>query len=85
MKAYEVAPEEILAVIENQISDSNPPIVRQTLNRLLLGQLPRDEAVELMAVVLVNEMDAMLAADRGFDLERYAQLLQALPELPEGS
>ncbi|MBE9608205.1 hypothetical protein [Chitinilyticum piscinae] len=83
MKAYEVAPEEILAVVENQIAASNPPIVRQTLNRLLLGMLERDDAIELIAVVLVNEMDAMLEEDRGFDLARYTELLKALPELPE--
>ncbi|WP_028453966.1 hypothetical protein [Chitinilyticum litopenaei] len=83
MKAREVAPEEILAVIENQIRDSEPPITRQTLNRLLLGQIPREEAVELMAVVLVDEIEAMMSEDRGFDLERYTALLKALPTLPD--
>ena len=43
----------------------------------------REESLEMMALVLANEIQSMLAEDRPFDAARYESLLRALPELPE--
>ncbi|MNU10820.1 hypothetical protein D3C72_2582110 [compost metagenome] len=43
----------------------------------------REEILQLMALVLAHEIDAMLKADRPFDREWYEKALRALPDLPE--
>ena len=69
--------------IENQLEAGEPAFVQAVLNKLTLVGYAREEIIELMALVLADEIDAMLVADRAFDLARYEQGLRALPELPE--
>ena len=69
--------------IENQLEAGAPAFVQAVLNKLTLVGYTREAIIELMALVLADEIDAMLAADRAFDLARYEQGLRALPELPE--
>ncbi|MDA8481590.1 hypothetical protein NNO07_00815 [Pseudomonas resinovorans] len=69
--------------IENQIEAGEPPAARATFNKLTLVGYERDEILQLMALVLAHEIDAMLAADRPFDTEWYERALRALPDLPE--
>lgn len=69
--------------IENQLEAGEPAFVQAVLNKLLLVGYEREEILQLMALVLADEIDAMLRADRGFDAARYEQGLRALPELPE--
>lgn len=73
----------LIEAIENQIESGEPAAARATLNKLTLVGYPREEILELMAVVLSDEIQAMLAANRPFDGTRYEQLLRALPDLPE--
>ena len=69
--------------IENQIEADSPPAARATFNKLTLVGYEREEILQLMALVLAHEIDAMLRADRPFDTAWYEQALRALPELPE--
>ncbi|MBT8765880.1 hypothetical protein [Metapseudomonas boanensis] len=69
--------------IENQIEADDPPAARATFNKLTLVGYEREEILQLMALVLAHEIDAMLRADRPFDTAWYEQALRALPELPE--
>ena len=69
--------------IENQIEAGEPPAARATLNKLTLVGYEREEILQLMALVLAHEVDAMLRDDRPFDAAWYEQALRALPELPE--
>ncbi|WP_375740661.1 hypothetical protein [Pseudomonas boanensis] len=69
--------------IENQIEADDPPAARATFNKLTLVGYEREEILQLMALVLAHEIDAMLRADRAFDTAWYEQALRALPELPE--
>lgn len=75
--------ETLLAAIENQLEADDPPAARATLNKLTLVGYPREESLQMMALVLACEISAMLAADRPFDREAYELALRRLPELPE--
>ena len=68
--------------IENQIESGEPPAAKATFNKLTLVGYEREEILELMALVLAHEIDAMLRDDRPFDGAWYEQALRALPELP---
>jgi hypothetical protein len=69
--------------IENQLETGNPPAAKAVYNKLTLVGYPREEIIELMALVLAHEIDAMLRDDRPFDGAWYEQALRALPDLPE--
>jgi hypothetical protein len=71
--------------IENQLENDNPPAAKAVYNKLSLVGYPREEIIELMALVLAHEIDAMLRDDRPFDSAWYEQALRALPELPAES
>jgi hypothetical protein len=77
------AQDTLTQAIENQLEAGEPAFVQAVLNKLTLVGYEREEIIELMALVLADEIDAMLVADRAFDLARYEQGLRALPELPE--
>ncbi|WP_447594977.1 hypothetical protein [Aquipseudomonas campi] len=73
----------LIQAIENQLEADSPPAAKATYNKLTLVGYPREEILELMALVLAHEIDAMLRADRPFDQAWYEQALRALPTLPE--
>ncbi|SDU39082.1 hypothetical protein SAMN05216296_3500 [Pseudomonas pohangensis] len=72
----------LISAIENQIEADDPPAARATCNKLTLVGYPREEILQLMALVLAGEISAMLAADRPFDRDGYELALRRLPELP---
>ena len=47
---------DLVEVIENQLNDSEPKIVKETLMRLMMTGHSREEAVELIACALSYEM-----------------------------
>ena len=73
----------LIEAIENQIEADDPPAARATCNKLTLVGYPRDEILQMMALVLADEIGAMLAADRPFDRNAYELALRRLPELPD--
>ena len=73
----------LIEAIENQIEADDPPAARATCNKLTLVGYPRDEILQMMALVLAHEIGAMLAADRPFDHDAYELALRRLPELPD--
>ena len=73
----------LIEAIENQIEADDPPAARATCNKLTLVGYPRDEVLQMMALVLAHEIGAMLAADRPFDRDGYELALRRLPELPD--
>ncbi|SDH64889.1 hypothetical protein SAMN05216588_10673 [Pseudomonas flavescens] len=73
----------LLEAIENQLQSGEPAFARAVLNTLTLVGYERAESVQMMAMVLAHEVDAMLREDRPFDSEGYEQALRALPTLPE--
>ncbi|GBL58727.1 hypothetical protein SAMN05216577_12618 [Pseudomonas citronellolis] len=76
------AAETLIQAIENQIESGEPAAARAVLNKLTLVGYEREEALEMMALVLAHEIQAMLAEERAFDGAWYEQALRALPQLP---
>ena len=70
-----------MEIVANQLETGDPPETRATLDRLVAAGHSSSEAMQLMAAVARNEMQAMLAAGRLFDNVRFAKLLAKLPEL----
>lgn len=79
------AEETLLQAIENQLEAGEPAAVVATLNKLTLVGYPREESVQLMALVLAHQIRRMLDEDRAFDVAAYEAALRALPELPDGA
>ncbi|KAF1061361.1 MAG: hypothetical protein GAK45_02248 [Pseudomonas citronellolis] len=77
------AEEQLVQAIENQLESGEPEAARAVYNKLTLVGYEREEVLQMMALVLAHEIQAMLAADRPFDGAGYEQALRALPELPE--
>lgn len=75
-----MAREAILEVVENQLRDNDPPMVRKTLDRLIGEGYSDDEARDLIEVPLANEI--FHAAQDGYKEARYRANLDSLPELP---
>jgi uncharacterized protein YoaH (UPF0181 family) len=70
-----------MEIVVNQLETGDPPETKATLERLMGAGNTRGEAMQLIAAVARNEMQAMLAGGRRFDNARYASLLAKLPEL----
>jgi hypothetical protein len=79
----ELAQSVLVEAIENQIRDGKPTEAKNTLNKLMLVGIARDEAVQMMARVLAVEVHAILKEERAFNNEWYVKALQALPNLPD--
>lgn len=73
----------LVQAIENQLEAGEPAAAQAVYNKLSLVGYARKEILQLMALVLAHEVDAMLRDDRPFDAAWYEQALRALPELPE--
>jgi len=72
----------ILEVVENQIRDSDPPETRKTLKRLIKEGFSREEAVELIAAVVVTEIYNVSKQNETFNRKRFVAALRQLPKLP---
>ncbi len=73
----------LIQAIENQLEAGEPAAAQAVLNKLTLVGYAREEILQMMALVLAHEVQAMLKADRPFDTEAYENALRALPELPD--
>jgi predicted secreted Zn-dependent protease len=71
--------EALFETIRNQIAKNNPKETKVTYDRLIREGRPHDEAMRLIAFVLVREMNDMLKASRPFNEARYIKALKALP------
>jgi len=71
----------LIDVVENQLKAGTPKEVGGTLVRLCFLGYSRGEALRLIAVALVHDMNEMMAQGRTFDAARYIAKLHALPQL----
>jgi hypothetical protein len=72
-----------LNTVQEQIASGDPPVVRATRDRLVGQGLSENEAAQMIAIVLRNEMKQMISESRSFDDVRFAGLLHQLPTLPQ--
>ena len=73
--------EQLIEVIENQLADGNPIKAKETLMRLMMTGTPREDAVAMMACAVAIEIFDVMKNDNEFDLKRYSENLDALPDL----
>lgn len=73
--------ETLIETVENQIADGEPRKVKETLMRLVMTGTPREEAIEWMACALAIEVSDVMQNNTSFNHVRYAQHLDALPNL----
>lgn len=73
---------QLFEVIENQIASGTPPETKQTRDRLLAEGHSEDEAMRLIACVLVSELFGVMQEGRKYDEASYIEALHALPRLP---
>lgn len=73
--------EALLEVVDNQIKDSNPTIVKETLMRLMMTGHSREEAMDLIACAMSVELLTMIHQEEVFCEERYGEMLKQLPDL----
>ena len=73
----------IIEVVETQLKLNDPPEVQETLYRLTSEGFSTKEAKELIGNVVVSEVFEVLKEGEPFDLNRYVEALNNLPEFPE--
>jgi len=64
--------------VENQLAAKDPPVVHETLERLMRSGLSRHEAIHAIGSVLSVEIWEILKEERPFDEERYERGLRQL-------
>ena len=69
-------------VVENQLRDNDPPETRETLERLVGDGHSPSEAKRMIASVVAVEMFDIMKSEQAFDLSRFVEQLQRLPEPP---
>jgi len=74
----------LVPAVREQLESSETPFVKRAMKRLLADGEEESEVEMMMALCLADESNRMFIDKRGFDLKRYQELLDALPELPEG-
>ena len=73
----------IIEVVNNQTESNEPPETNQTLARLIAEGYSTQAAKELIGNVVVAEVFEVLSQGEPFDLKRYVEALNKLPEFPE--
>jgi hypothetical protein len=69
--------QKILQIVDRQIKSNNPPAARETFNHLIISGYQPDKALEMIAMVLVE--DVLNALDgKAFDEKDYTRRLRGL-------
>ncbi len=74
----------LVPAVRQQMESEQTPFVKQTLDRLLAAGEEEGEVEMMIALCLADESNRMFIDQRDFDLARYKELLDTLPDLPEG-
>jgi dihydropteroate synthase len=69
---------DIWAIVENQLVDGVPEETGRTLRRLLAAGYGRDEAIDKIGTVVVEELFDVLHTLQPFDERRFTAKLRAL-------
>ena len=72
-----------LEVVENQLKSDDPPETRQTLERLIVTGMSREDAMIYIAQAVCVEVFTILKEKKPFNHKRYLRNLAALPREPK--
>ncbi len=78
----EITKEAIFDIIENQLRENNPPITKETYDRLRSDGQTHEEAMKLIGCALSVELFEIMKNGELFNEQRYISNLEGLPELP---
>ena len=70
----------IRAVIDQQIEERDPPETLETFERLIEDGFNEDESFGLIGQLISMEIAEEIAGEAGFNMERYLEALEKLPE-----
>ncbi len=68
----------ILEVVDNQINDNDPPITRETMERLKAGGYTEKRAKEMIGSVVAIYIYEIMKNGKDFDVVKYAKDLKRL-------
>lgn len=76
----------LVPAVQEQLKSKDTPYVRKAFDRIaVLEEVDgEEEALKMIALCLADESNRMFIDKRDFDVDRYKELLEALPDLPEG-
>jgi hypothetical protein len=81
-KKRERLQQSILAVVDRQIQDNDPPATKETYERLRNQGFADREARKLIGYVVATEVFAVMKEGRRYDEKKYLAALRNLPTLP---
>ncbi|MDN3609684.1 hypothetical protein ACODM8_15270 [Vibrio ostreicida] len=73
--------DELIEIVENQLSDGQPRKTKETLMRLTMTGTEREDAVAMMACAVAIEVFDVMKNQSQFNLKRYSDNLDRLPDL----
>lgn len=73
----------LIPAIQEQLKSKDTPYVKKAYDRLIAEEIAEEETLQMLALCLADESNRMFIDKRDFDVTRYQELLDALPELPE--
>ena len=82
MESGPLVREAILEIVDRQLEDGDPQETVQTLKRLVAEGYSRQEARRLIGSVVLTETNQMMKDHETFNLARFVEALNRLPELP---
>lgn len=76
----------LVPAVQEQLKSKDTPYVKTAFDRIaVLEEVDgEEEALKMIALCLADESNRMFIDKRDFDVDRYKELLEALPNLPEG-
>lgn len=70
--------DEIRAVVERQLQQSDPEEVNDAVDRLMEQGHSREKAIDTVGAILLEEIHEMMTETEPFDRERYVARLEEL-------
>lgn len=81
MKSNPNAKKAIMTAVRDQLDSPESPYVKEAYNRLVEQGHPKEEVMNMLAVVLSTEMWEISVKQRSFDQNTYIQRLEGLPDM----
>jgi hypothetical protein len=72
-----------LEVVDNQLTDNDPPETQETLDRLMSQDISEEDAILYIARAVSVEVFDTLKHQKEFNLDRYLKNLKQLPGEPK--
>lgn len=74
--------ETVLQIVDNQLSEQDPPQTKATYKRLINQGFSDQEARNLIGCVVISELNDVLKQEKPFNHKRFIKALRRLPALP---